>query len=275
MLKPRNVILALALLLAMLGDSWGRSHRPSPRTGQPSSPPQTQAPSDQQKAAPDTRGTEQSPLIVRSVRSKEDAATDAADHQAQATANRWALIFSAGAVVGAFIQAFIFIVMIRTSRRQLRAYVSVRGKDITEQGDGNERYIHSLEIRNTGQTPAKRLQVASRTCVLDHPLPLDFDFAIDPPGRNPSVLTLGTGEPTGHDSHADAVLTDLELLQIKSPDSGRRLYTYGTVHYRDVFGRKRWTDFSFFLEYRVKDEGEGRARYMISLHPTENHNDAK
>ena len=89
MLRPHHILLTLALLLALVGDSWARSHRPSPRSGQQSDPPQTQSAQSQNSTAPDQRGTEQSPLIVKIAPSQESSEKAAADakREDQKTAN--------------------------------------------------------------------------------------------------------------------------------------------------------------------------------------------
>ena len=151
---------------------------------------------------------------------------------------------------------------------QLRAYAIVFSRDIIEPTADSPNFIHRLEIRNTGQTPAFNLCVVSRTCVLDYPLPPNFDFSIEI-GENQSSMMLGPNEKTLHDSIADVALSANELMRIKSPASGKRLFTYGTVRYADVFKNSRITNFCYFLEWTV-----GTDRYTISLHPNDKHNDA-
>jgi hypothetical protein len=104
---------------------------------------------------------------------------------------------------------------------------------------------------------------------LPHPLPTDFDFAMTPAGRNPSVMMLGAGQPVRHDSHADEPLSQSELALIKRQDSGFRLYTFGTVRYEDCFKRARFTNFCYFLEWEIRPSG-----YAFNVHPSEQHNDA-
>jgi hypothetical protein len=166
---------------------------------------------------------------------------------------------------------------ILTSKRQLRAYVFVNSKDLVEQGEnGSERFVHDLEIRNTGQTPAKQLWVESVTCTLDHPLASTFVFPIIPHGANPSVMTLGASEAVIAASNADEILSDGDLMDIRQiNDRGRRLYTYGTVRYRDIFNKSHYTNFSFFLQYRIAAGDDEVVRWRIAIHPSEHHNDAE
>jgi len=162
----------------------------------------------------------------------------------------------------------------KTAERQLRAYVSVTSKGLDEQSEVQERYVHCLEVRNTGQTPAYDLKIESVTNSLMHPIPPEFCFPLDPLGSNPSFMMLGASLGVEHVSYADQILDDGELLLTKSPGSGRRVYTYGTVSYRDVFGHCRRTEFCYFFEWRFDNLPDGKALPRIAVHPSELHNDA-
>jgi hypothetical protein len=81
----RHAILGLALLLAMIGDSPGQSQEPSPSSANSGNPPQEQSSPNQQKSAIDLRGTAQFPLIIRSIKSKEEAAQDTRHRQDKAS----------------------------------------------------------------------------------------------------------------------------------------------------------------------------------------------
>lgn len=69
---------------------------------------------------------------------------------------------------------------IRTTRAQLRAYVFVTSRDFTRQDDKDGKYVHHLKLINTGQTPAKMVQVVSTTRILDHPIDAKFDIQCQP-----------------------------------------------------------------------------------------------
>jgi hypothetical protein len=156
-----------------------------------------------------------------------------------------------------------------TAEHQLRAYIFVTGIGFDEQDAGHERFIHKFRIENTGVTPAYKLRVESLTRPQPHPLSPDFDFAITPPGRNPSVMMLGPGQRVEHHSLADESLSPIEMFQIKREESGQRLYTFGAVRYEDAFGRERVTNFCYFLEWEIRPNG-----YAFNVHPSEQHNDA-
>jgi hypothetical protein len=156
-----------------------------------------------------------------------------------------------------------------TAQRQLRAYVHTIGKDFLVQGVEHETFVHRLSVLNAGQTPAYKLQIDSVTKILQHPLPANFAFAFVPEGRNRSMMMIGPKRRVGHDSLADTILSDAELISIMRTDSGVRLYSFGTIKYEDCFRKPRFTNFCYFLEWEVTSEG-----YSFSVHPTEQHNDA-
>ncbi|MGJ4973054.1 MULTISPECIES: hypothetical protein [unclassified Bradyrhizobium] len=159
---------------------------------------------------------------------------------------------------------------VRNGRRQLRAYIHTLGKNILVQDDEADRFVHSFTTTNAGQTPAYKLHVEAVTKPLPHPLPRDFDFAqlFMPKGRNPSVMMVGPHRSIDHDSHADTILSSSEMIRIKTPESGMRLYTVGKINYEDCFGRRRFTNFCYFLEWQITPKG-----HSFSVHPSE-HNDA-
>jgi hypothetical protein len=156
-----------------------------------------------------------------------------------------------------------------TAERQLRAYIHTLGKDFLVQGDEHARFVNRFSVVNAGQTPAYKLKIDSVVKILPRPLPDNFAFDFIPEGKNRSMMMVGPGRSVGHDSLADAILSDEEMISIMRSDSGVRLYSFGTIRYEDCFGHPRFTNFCYFLEWEVTTEG-----YSFSVHPTEQHNDA-
>jgi len=119
MLGRAVAIGALALVVATY---WGlvfALQPPSPRDFGTSRPPHSEAQSDQETATDQPRGTERIPLIVRTVKSKEEAAQDTRDREDKASTDWWMKIFSAAVAIAAVLQFGTFVLMIRTSRTQL------------------------------------------------------------------------------------------------------------------------------------------------------------
>jgi hypothetical protein len=151
-----------------------------------------------------------------------------------------------------------------TAQRQLRAYVIAGPSGVRYEDLLKDRIVVEVTIRNTGQTPAREMTVVSRTCVLAYPLEMPFDFTLVS-GPDPSHSTLGKDQTLLHESDADAILTGDEMLRVTNPEGGFRVYTYGTIDYRDVFDVPQHTNFCCTHLFR-EDEALG--------HNGEYHNDA-
>jgi hypothetical protein len=73
------------------------------------------------------------------------------------------------------------------------------------------------------------------------------------------------------DAEADRVFYPAEIKEISNPKSNRRLYSYGTIKYKDVFGRKHFTNFCLILEPTTNNPDRStRTRVNASKH----HNDS-
>lgn len=255
MLTPRYAIIALAILFPLIGASWGQTQQLSPSGGNASGSQQTQATANQQQPPTDTRGTEQNPVIIRSIRSKQETAADAADRDARASTDRWMLIAAIATVVGVFVQALIFIVILRTSRQQLRAYIFA---EVDEKDrpffDFNSGIRITLRGRNRGLTPAYRVTQIIRCEVL--PFPLTGAPPLPEAQESEGVLSLGP--------RADFLL----IGQLPRPFTteeregliidAMRVYVYGEIRYRDAFALWRgWR--------RERQNRFARFRYMIPV----------
>src|SRR5579872_5099064 len=153
-----------------------------------------------------------------------------------------------------------------SSKKSLRAYVVAKVRDIELEGPENAIYVAlSIEIKNTGQTPAHDLTIVSRTRVLPHPIRMPFDFTLVS-GPDPSVSVLGANEPWESISVPDDPLSGDEWMVAQDPESGFRIYTWGTVTYRDVYGDIWHTNFCSSM-FRQRNEW--------IAHASEHWNDAK
>jgi hypothetical protein len=157
-----------------------------------------------------------------------------------------------------------------TAKRQLRAYIvaTIKGCDVPETSDGI--FTFHLAIKNTGQTPAHELKVISRTDIFDYPFTEDFDFSI-PNMDNPSVSLLGAQEVTGSESRSEP-MTSESWRHILNKNSGKRLCTYGTIRYHDIFEDPQHTNVCFVHSVEVRDPETGRVR--VTSHVATRHNDA-
>jgi hypothetical protein len=161
----------------------------------------------------------------------------------------------------------------KTAERQLRAYVVVTCKDLIFQGSSHERFIVRLEVRNTGQTPAYRLQIRSVTNAIAYPVQASFDFPLEQLSAEPSIFTLGAGLAIDHNSMATRVLDQNEIVKIKSTDGERSLYNYGIVKYVDAIGKERQTKFCYFFKFR-NELKDGQILTSSTGYPSRYHNEA-
>jgi hypothetical protein len=264
-LVMRGNLVTLVFCLAFAGFSQAQSQGPFPSDGQQTTPQQTEA-HDKQGGPGDERGTESAPLIVRAIKSKEEAAKDEQDRKDKAFNDYITIFLSAAVAIGTVLQATALIIIISTTRRQLRAYVIVSGYNI-DQRKADGRFVVSFRLKNTGQTPARELTVTSKTTPMAHPVNKEFYFRLDE-GKDPSRSLVGPGEEIEHDSLGDEI-SDMEMEMVLAPDGPLRLYTWGTVTYRDIFQwrwqRRRVTNFCQFVIWDHRGNAVGQA--------SEHHND--
>jgi hypothetical protein len=155
-----------------------------------------------------------------------------------------------------------------TAERQLRAYIVADAVDVDITnliGDQGEVMVCvKIAIKNTGQTPAHDLRVVSKTELLRHPIEMPFHFTLIS-GSDPSTAVLGAGESTASESKPATPFDGNAMMVATEPESGGRIYTWGTVTYRDVFGHSHYTNFCSSLVFTESE--------AIS-HASEHHNDA-
>jgi hypothetical protein len=248
------VVLGLAILLALPADSWGQFQTPAAqqptvsrhRINPPPPPAQTSQPQ-----TTDERGTEKSPLVVTTLKSDEEIAKDNQDRRDRAF-NIYAMV-SVGAAIAilALLQLTTFVVMIRTSRSQLRAYVQVDSvKVFNAMDDKAGPIIAHVVIKNFGQTPAHKVTTAS-----------EFAFEKYPP---PSTLNLliSDKEFSASSNHSRIRLAPSQTQEIvevanRPPlneqerralfEGGSAIFVYGEIRFTDVFGRSQRSRYRYML----------------------------
>lgn len=157
-----------------------------------------------------------------------------------------------------------------TAKRELRAYVVADAKDIRwpERNPIGEAVIVVVQVKNTGQTPAHDVRSNARTDIFPVPFPGDFDFSL-PEHDDHSVGLIGPGESTGIEA-ASNPLTGDDWIVLRH-DTQRRLCTYGTVNYRDVFGDPQHTNFCVIHIVELDTE---TGRITTTGQTARQHNDA-
>jgi hypothetical protein len=202
MLKARDIILELALFLAMTGELLGQSQRPSPGATDQGSPQQPSPKNNQQATQPDLRGTQQAPFIIRNSKGNEESAKDERDRQDKAFNDHVTIFLSAFVAISTSLQAIALFMIIRTTRRQLRAYVFVTEVKIMKLPGRTEPSI-LVQFTNTGQTPAYKLTILADKKVDEYPLMAN-------PFSGPDYTRVGS---LGAGLHSHVELTGFSLTE--------------------------------------------------------------
>jgi hypothetical protein len=158
-----------------------------------------------------------------------------------------AAIASVAALLQFFALAATICVLIITARRQLRAYVFpdnaglYEGMMLTPQMPihANEPGV-VLVWRNTGQTPARRVISWGQIAVIE---PINEDKLTVPPLQDIFFNNLGLNGSANKALWFGRALTTTEIADIGV--GAKAIYLYGRIEYRDIFRKKRFTNFRF------------------------------
>jgi hypothetical protein len=130
-----------------------------------------------------------------------------------------------------------------TTRAQLRAYLSVVvGAAIYQERDKELRFEGKPAILNNGQTPAYNVRYRIKADILTDSVAKDFVFS-EPPDVPQSQSSIGPKENRLMSAVVDHYVDDAEVQDIVN-GKGKSLYVWGVVHYDDVFGEPRFTQFA-------------------------------
>ncbi len=148
-----------------------------------------------------------------------------------------------------------------SAHRQLRAYVSAKpgNPGVTNFGEGLTAEA-KIEIHNFGPTPALYLTTNSGLFLRVYPLIESTDLKIPPPKEVMEGITLHPNET----NFGITLKRKIEPMQFLAINSGLgRLYAFGTISYKDVFGVPHWTHFcfSYFGEGMTLNNWETCSRY--------------
>jgi hypothetical protein len=267
MLRVRCLVVALALLVAFASDSRGQSQKPTP--------PPSETAQAKEAAKPDQRGTEQSPIVVKVLPTKESEEKAASDarHEDEKTENdrRLArfteLLFRAtGALsVIALFQLFVFgwqgIQLKRTvsaakdttelARQEFiashRPKIKIHAVEITRrviEGDDNNLIGASILCFNVRESVAKNVEVRGQIF-------MGPNFAIDV--QRPIVKTFPE-VLSGQKLRAE-VKSDWQVVHAAaSSRTGIHCHCIGWIAYWDENGLRRETGFCLRAEF--SNEGD-------------------
>ncbi|HEX4301238.1 MAG TPA: hypothetical protein VHZ78_00485 [Rhizomicrobium sp.] len=152
----------------------------------------------------------------------------------------------------------------RTSKRQLRAYLTIRTGFIGGQHKEVGHYFtHHPSLVNTGSTPAKNVRYKIKMDVFPVPLPSTVDLTI-----REQPIFAGDFAPQ-QVSSIEAVLpfylSEEDTWDVIWFGGRTKVYVYGVVMYEDVFGDPHETTFCHWLVWR---SGESRQTMTVNRHNT-------
>lgn len=138
-----------------------------------------------------------------------------------------------------------------TTRRELRAYLSVEPVGVTSMRGGEPRVIATVLVRNVGRVIANEVKLSVRMTASIDRRPNGLEFADMEDAEAVGVI------------HPNAVLRrgaarSVEVAEIEAlPSAPKFIYVWGTVWYKDGFDQLRETRFCF--RYNIASaEGEGK-----------------
>jgi hypothetical protein len=215
--------------------------------------------STQPQANPEQRGTEQAPFIIRITpppptpdKSKPVIAEQEAEKESTWSGifKEWGLSDKIAAIAGlvAFLQLMallaIVLVVSRSSRRQLRAYVSMEAGTARLVNDPNGEPVLEgyIKLKNFGRTPAFEYRSFVMIKVLNVNAP-PFEETSVASGRG----LLGPG--AGTDLQVYWRVSEGDLAAIRA--GTKRIFVWGEAYYVDAFAKNR-----YFKFYNMNAPGE-------------------
>jgi hypothetical protein len=239
MLKAPLIAFGIVALFACFGLRAQASNQPADqKSGSP-----------QQQAAPEQRAANQAAPVVIVQKAAETAHKPEADndHGPNNRSNAWTLSdkIAAIAIVVGFLQFVALVatvqVMTATARRQLRAYVLVKGARLENWDSVDDPAIATVVVRNYGQTPA--YSVDSFVGIAPHNYPLTIEVKAPENLKTVKSILAPGGEhifrvPTRRALEAD------EIVLVSSGEAA--IYVVGRISYVDAFKKNRVTNFLLF-----------------------------
>jgi hypothetical protein len=267
MLKPIYALFGLTLLVALNEDSGGQSRREAPN-----SPPPNHTIQSQQTPAPDQRGTEQSPFIVKILpgpQSEQQTATNPKDKTNESSSEERLANFTKGlfyatlALAGiALLQLFVFgwqgIQLRRTVDavvRSERAFVKMSHPPPGIRPEANTGlFWFEIEIKNFGRTPATVSDVLLNRLVLPKG---DVLPAIPPYERQSgSIPRAFLAADEGMFYRRVYQITPEEMIAVKDHQSD--LYLIGYVDYTDQFKKRHRAGYARVYRPAIDDRASYR-----------------
>ncbi len=227
---------------------------PTISAGKQSQPVQNKGANEKQHAAPNERGTEERPFIVKTYQApqSEREAEQDAEYRQRKAADQSIFLLAKWTLGITILQTLVFGLTLSVSAyvaiKQLRAYVSVTPVNLYEPSPGANTRAE-FKITNYGETPAYNVRFLVGLIVLPHPLPADPpDRFVAVPNQVEPNLTIQKGADQISDAFFHTQKFEPEDFKLAIAGTTHRLYLMGIVHYRDAFRFRRKTRFATFVD---------------------------
>jgi len=141
-----------------------------------------------------------------------------------------------------------------SSRKELRAYLSVEMGSAIYQEIGNDKYFEARPtLVNSGKTPAKRLSYVARSEILQWPLNASFKLPLLVAQRDHKIM-LAPGNPLIMNAFPDQWTLDAHVKDVMRAN-GKALYIWGVIRFFDVFDQMQLLNFC--LAYHWYEGADG------------------
>jgi hypothetical protein len=147
-----------------------------------------------------------------------------------------------------------------TAQQQLRAYVGVERsriegprREALDLGIAPQRLLWKVKLKNTGMTPASDVRSEHGIAIRDYPLPADHGFDAPKPMPNPSVEVVGSQGTFFLGADSTVQLSHDQWAAVQSGVQ-KRLYCFGKIVYRDIFGEQHTTKFCRYAVWENNGE---------------------
>lgn len=134
--------------------------------------------------------------------------------------------------------AGLWIMAIRTARRQLRAYMAVDSARATQLGRG---LVVTLEFVNSGQTPAYGVYVLSETGIHAKQALLPWGWWLRWSLQKTDKRVIGPAVRHHHTKIIEGTADEIAALR----NGDQRGFIWGRLKYRDAFGQRRYLRFTY------------------------------
>jgi hypothetical protein len=287
-----GVIMRLFVLSVLL---FAYPQNPASVPSKVSQPKGQQSASSQQPGNNDQRGTEQSPLVVKTLepaKSQAEIEQDAEDRKQKSTNDGRIVILTGILPLIAFGQLGVYLYQaiklretveaageqseamerhigesarsatametiantIETGNQMImRAYLTVTVGDIhlfqERKGPGQDdlKFETRPNLRNTGNTPARNVNVRISADILPIPIPKEFRFPI-PELEIKNAGVVGAHQTTVLAGTVPTFVPDVEIGMIKEGRT-KALCTWGLITYDDIFGESHQTKFGQWITW--------------------------